>query len=263
MEKIVRKLRSMKLRVLLTILVGVLAAPAVALAIVITLNGQTGRTQFFANDSNITITSSGDTHSLGWSGVLPVSRGGTGMTSFTENALIFYNGTSLAPVVSGSDGLFWGEVTSEGRPVLELRNNADMHIDGRINIHDDIQISTNAAINFTDDGGVSGLFLSSTGADLLSISDSGPQNSLYFGNSTVDRVFNFPDADGTFGLLENNQTWTGLNKFESTASSSIYIGSPTKSGCLVIGDSDGSGVTYITVNDGILTASSIKPGICQ
>jgi hypothetical protein len=30
-----------------------------------------------------------------------------------------------------------------------------------------------------------------------------------------------------------------------------------------MGDDDGVGVTYVTANDGVLTASSTKPGNCQ
>jgi len=81
--------------------------------------------------------------------------------------------------------------------------------------------------------------------------------------TTSDKVFIFPDASGTLGLLEANQTWSGLNKFEVGTNSTIYIGSSVKSGCIAIGDSDGSGVTYIIANDGVLTASVVKPSICQ
>jgi len=45
------------------------------------LNSQTGSTQTFANDTNVTITSATDTHTLGWSGQLSVTRGGTGASS--------------------------------------------------------------------------------------------------------------------------------------------------------------------------------------
>lgn len=38
------------------------------------LGGQTGATQTFANDTNVTISSSGDTHTLGWAGTLAAAR---------------------------------------------------------------------------------------------------------------------------------------------------------------------------------------------
>ena len=45
------------------------------------LGGLAGASQTFANDTNVTITSSGTTHTLGWTGSLAVARGGTGSTT--------------------------------------------------------------------------------------------------------------------------------------------------------------------------------------
>src|SRR3989338_6310432 len=56
------------------------------------LNGLTGSTQTFANDTNVTIVSSGSTHTLTWSGQLAVARGGTGATTLT--GVLIGNGTS-------------------------------------------------------------------------------------------------------------------------------------------------------------------------
>lgn len=62
------------------------------------LNGLTATAQTFQNDTNVTITSSGSVHTLGWSGQLSTSRGGTGLGSI---------GTSLQylRVNSGATGL--------------------------------------------------------------------------------------------------------------------------------------------------------------
>lgn len=84
-----------------------------------------------------------------------------------------------------------------------------------------------------------------------------------FLTNSVEQSFTFPNFSGTFGLLEANQTWTGLNKFEASSNSTIYVGSSTKTGCIVLGDSDGAGVTYVTANDGVLSASTTKPNFCQ
>lgn len=81
--------------------------------------------------------------------------------------------------------------------------------------------------------------------------------------NTSDKTFTFPNDSGTLTLLQSNQIFSGLNKFEANNNSTIYVGSSTKSGCIALGDSDGSGVTYITANNGVLTASSTKPSICQ
>ena len=48
-----------------------------------------------------------------------------------------------------------------------------------------------------------------------------------------------------------------------TASSTIRVGDINKTSCLELGDSDGSGITYITVNNGVLTATTTKPTICE
>ncbi len=58
-----------------------------------TLNGLTGATQTFGNDTNVTMTSTGTSHTLGWSGTLAVSRGGIGLASTLQN-YIFAGPTS-------------------------------------------------------------------------------------------------------------------------------------------------------------------------
>lgn len=70
------------------------------------LNGQTGASQTFANDLNVTMSSSTNTHTIGWSGQLSVPRGGTGTSSFTSGGILLGNGTgaistTAAPSTSG------------------------------------------------------------------------------------------------------------------------------------------------------------------
>lgn len=43
----------------------------------------------------------------------------------------------------------------------------------------------------------------------------------------------------------------------------IRVGSNSIPGCMIMGDSDGSGVTYVTANDGVLSVSSTAPSNCQ
>jgi hypothetical protein len=82
--------------------------PLFANAQMTSLNGQTGATQTFANDTNITISSSGDVHTLGWSGVLQPSRGGTGvdMSGFNTGSLLFFDGSDIAE----SSNINWDDV---------------------------------------------------------------------------------------------------------------------------------------------------------
>jgi hypothetical protein len=70
------------------------------------LNAQTGGVQTFANDTNVTITSATDTHTLGWTGQLDVSRGGTGASTLT--GILKGNGTSAVTAVTAPSGTIVG-----------------------------------------------------------------------------------------------------------------------------------------------------------
>lgn len=61
------------------------------------LNAQTGATQVFGNDTNVTISSSGGVHTITWAGILATSRGGTGVSDFT-----FSGTTHKALTLSGA-----------------------------------------------------------------------------------------------------------------------------------------------------------------
>lgn len=71
------------------------------------LNSATGASQSFSNDTNVTITTNTgtNTHALGWSGSLAISRGGIGTTSFTtSNALVYFDNANskLATLGTGA-----------------------------------------------------------------------------------------------------------------------------------------------------------------
>ncbi len=55
--------------------------PSYLTAAITSLNGLTVAVQNFVNDTNVTITSAGSNHTLGWSGVLAIARGGTGLNA--------------------------------------------------------------------------------------------------------------------------------------------------------------------------------------
>lgn len=65
------------------------------------LNGQTGATQTFSNGVNVTITSAGNIHTLGWTGQLAVPQGGTGAT--TLSGLLKGNATSALSSAAAAD----------------------------------------------------------------------------------------------------------------------------------------------------------------
>lgn len=103
----------------------------------------------------------------------------------------------------------------------------------------------------------------------------------YWGNTYVDKLYLNSTAylDGaTAGLVNltgdmaiSNDLGIGTSTIsgtmtvidDSNASTTVYIGDATHSGCLVMGDSDSGGVTYITALNGVLTATTTQPSVCQ
>lgn len=71
--------------------------PSYLTAAITSLNGLTGSVQTITNDTNVTVTSSGTAHAIGWSGSLAVGRGGTGLTALgTANQLLRVNAGATA-----------------------------------------------------------------------------------------------------------------------------------------------------------------------
>lgn len=77
---------------------------AEAFAVVQSINGETGSVQTFQNDTNIAISSLNNVHSLGWQGLLGISRGGTNASSFTNGGIFFFNGIAFS---QDNSNLFW------------------------------------------------------------------------------------------------------------------------------------------------------------
>ena len=67
---------------------------------------------------------------------------------------------------------------------------------------------------------------------------------------------------GNLGVGTSTPANTDLQVW-SSASSTIQIGDATHSGCIVMGDSDNAGLTYVTALNGVLTATTTKPSVCQ
>ncbi len=97
------KLQTLAVSILLA-LFSLSLQPKEAFAAIQSLNGQTGQTQTFQNDSNVTISSSNNVHSLGWFGLLPISRGGTNNDSFTEGSVLFMGQNKFR---QDNNNLFW------------------------------------------------------------------------------------------------------------------------------------------------------------
>lgn len=333
-------MRSKKLRILsiafLAFLAFLVATPTDAFAVMQSLNGQTGSTQTFQNDSNVTISSSGNTHTFGWAGQLPISRGGTGASSFTNGSIPFISNGIFS---QNNSKFFWDNVNNRlgigiSSPTQTLEVNGSVAIANTTNnyagdhdiffgggqtntghiyglnapngsLMDGSSIAIIAGVGdnylsgghvevnggYGGSGGGNGGRLELSGGDATGGNGSGGnvefRTGLKVGSGTYgvykffdpsqsnagvldfslinssNKTFTFPNVSGTFGLIEGDQTWNGLNKFEASSNSTIYVGSSTKTSCIALGDSDGSGITYVTVNDGVMTASTTKPSFCQ
>ncbi|KKN05251.1 hypothetical protein LCGC14_1089220 [marine sediment metagenome] len=73
------------------------------------------------------------------------------------------------------------------------------------------------------------------------------------------------DTEHLFASLVGIGTTTPAYTLQmvDTASTTLAIGSPILTGCIVMGDSDGAGITYVTALNGVLTATTTQPSICQ
>jgi len=90
--------------------------PTYISAAITSLNGLTGATQTFANDTNVIITSASSTHTIGWSGQLAIARGGTGLSSLGTSgqllrvnsgatALEYFTPTYISAAITSLNGL--------------------------------------------------------------------------------------------------------------------------------------------------------------
>ena len=102
---------------------------------------------------------------------------------------------------------------------------------------------------------------SSATADAVKITNLGTGKSFVVEDEQSDATPFVIDASGNVGI--GTTTISGDLQVWDTASSTVYIGDASHSGCIVMGDSDNNGVTYITVNNGVLTATTTKPAICK
>jgi len=69
------------------------------------LGGQTGNSQSFANDTNVIMSSNSDTHTLGWTGQLAMSRGGTNASLTAVNGgAVYSTASAFAITAAGASG---------------------------------------------------------------------------------------------------------------------------------------------------------------
>ncbi len=186
-------------------------------AVIKTLNGQNDQDQIFTNDTNLGIISSAGIHALQWLGILPISRGGTGGSSFTNGSIPFI---SSGVFTEDNSNLFW-DTTNFRLGIGTSTPAVTLHVNGSI---------------------------------LSAPADGGPDDGIRL------------DANGDVDLQSINFLRPfGTGQISESADGNVIVspGLSIAEGCLIMRDSDGSGVTYVTANDGVLTASATKPSICQ
>ena len=108
---------------------------------ILSLNGQSQATQTFAtgSDANITLTISSvngvHTFTPGFTGQLSVSRGGTGQSTLTQNALLLGNGASgIATSTLGTNGQILVGVTNSAPTFVTMSGNASINNSGALTL---------------------------------------------------------------------------------------------------------------------------------
>lgn len=256
--------------------------PLFAGAAINNLNGQTGQTQTFATTSlgHISISSASNVHTFNWAGILQPSQGGTGASSFATGSVLFFQDGKIN---EDNTNLFWDDMSKS------LGIGGDLNVVGSLSVGSSLNIA-GASLVYADrlsvstDFAINGccLFFNGTGPEIYSppgetINIAAETGKLSLQNNQggsaaildatlmvgSDKMFTFPNLTGTFSLLEGEQVFTGFKKFISSVSSTVQIGNSTTTSCLVMGDSDGAGVTYVIANDGVLSSTTTKPNICE
>ncbi len=277
-----------KIKYILSSLVTLALSAGIAYAALQSLNGQTGNNQTFVNDSNVTITSASNDHTLGWSGTLPVSRGGTGESSFTkgsvpffgqnklkeDNANLFWDNTNnrlgigtnvpeSALHVANGDLIVGGSYIS-GAPAAPTTLNSGLTVRGNIGSAPNEDLGLFASTSFegrghevTIDAGSTESSGSESGGDVVISAGHGAADGGAGGNVILR------GGDSSTGIKGIVQIIGDVIVGGETARGNVSAGDLDIADCLAMADSDGNGVTYITANDGVLSATSTKPNICQ
>lgn len=195
------------------------------------LNGLSATTQTFVNDTNVTIVSSGSTHTITWAGIGSVPRGMTGAGSFTANGVLYGNGTSALGVTAqgGANSLLVANagvpsfsqtptvntslaigVASSQTGSLILRNATNANT---VTIAPGVTSASWSWTLPTDDGAANGLLVTD-GSGVSSWTNSPTLTALTTTNVTVSSLTSGRVTfAGTAGLLSDDSTflWDATN----------------------------------------------------
>jgi len=265
----------------LVAILSLLLTPSTSLAGLQTLNNQPGNAQSFQNDTNVIISSANSKHVLGWQGLLSLSRGGTGANSFLAGSLIFSDGTKL---IQDNAHLFW-DITNKAlgigtKPLFNKVAIGDSDTDSgysnkgvslmynNFNNEDIWGYTAGQSTNTLNNTQSVEMFWKSsweptqTGGYIDTANYADP---IYIDASKVIINALTPSlgVDAKVGIGTSEPSAVLDVAGDIKGQSTIILGSPTTPACIEAADSDGSGVSYITVNDGVLSVSLVKPDFCN
>lgn len=224
----------MKTRTLLvaSIFLFTLVAPTKAFAVIQSLDGVTTQDQTFTDDSNVTMTPSGSAHVLGWQGLLPISRGGTGANSFTNGSIPFiFNG-----IFSQDNSNFFWDDTNKRLGIGTTSPSSALHItsDALINSltigRGGGSISTNTAVGASalpaNTGGSNNTAIGNRALESMTTGES--NTAIGSGALLRNTIGTHNTAIGVWSLASNNSSRnTAIGHFaltSNTGSESVAIG---------------------------------------
>lgn len=229
------------------------------------LNGLTSSTQSFANDNNVTITSSGSTHTLGWNGQLSVARGGTGASSFTANGIVYGNGTGALQVTAAGTSGQMLVANATGVPTfVSLSGDATVSNTGTLTIGvNAVALGTDTSGNYMANlGTLTGLTTSGNAGEgstpTLSVTYGSTSNTAVQGNTTLvcPSTSGNLTGGGNTVTLGTGGTCGGITIISNpTFSTSVTTPALTSTGGLSI-TSGGSGDITLDAASNILAIAS-------
>ena len=210
------------------------------------LNGLTGSAQAFDNDTNVTISSAGATHTLGWSGQLAAGRGGTGLGSVTAHQLLIGNsaGDGWTQVATSSLGLLTTDV-AEGSNLYWTQNRFNTALLATSSLmHLSVSTSTYAAVA---DTAASADAATTAGTSTVALSLSGFNPASYLSLADWNATTTDALAEGLSNLY-----WTD-ERFDTRLSATTTL--PNLTTLLGLTDTITENATTTNLAAGVLTVS--------
>ena len=205
------------------------------------LNGLSGATQTFGNDTNVTISSAGTTHTLDWSGLLSIPRGGTNSNATPTKGGIAYGdgsaykfsaaGTLGDCLKSGGAGAPTWSGCASGFVNTALSNLASVAINTSL-----LPGTTNSINLGSDTKNWSNIYLGNGGIIFEGATNDANETTLSVTDPTADRTVTIPNKTGTVQLESYGELYKN-----TPAGTSITISGFTQWITSTVGDTSGAG----------------------